>query len=204
MKKYCLKHLPHWVITNLQPAFYDSESLTAVQQTARVYAKMQELITLYNEFTDQVNKYITEFENGIIKDFNEFQNCVLKTLSDYIKSIDTKIELQDSHIEEEFNRQDEHIEEKFTEQDAHIEEKFAEQDEVIADAVNYMKTNLVSTLGTLFTEALESGNIEAILHSEYDPIDESLVFSIIAESTEDNEETTEEVENNEESEEGEE
>ena len=100
MKKYCLKHLPHWVLTDLQPAFYDCESATAVQQTAKIYAKMQELISLYNEFTNQVNQYITEFEDGIIKDFNCFQNCVIKTMNDYIESIDMKIELQDNNIQE--------------------------------------------------------------------------------------------------------
>lgn len=100
MKKYCLKHLPHWVLTDPQPAFYDCESATAVQQTAKIYAKIQELITLYNEFTNEVNKYITEFEDGIIKDFNCFQNCIIKTMNDYIQSIDTKIELQDNNIQE--------------------------------------------------------------------------------------------------------
>lgn len=100
MKKYCLKHLPHWVLTDPQPAFYDCESATAVQQTAKIYAKIQELITLYNEFTKEVNRYITEFEDGIIKDFNCFQNCIIKTINDYIESIDTKINLQDSKIQD--------------------------------------------------------------------------------------------------------
>ena len=99
MKKYCLKHLPHWVLTDPQPAFYDCESATAVQQTAKIYAKIQELITLYNEFTKEVNRYITEFEDGIIKDFNCFQNCVIKTMNDYIETIDMKINLQDNKIE---------------------------------------------------------------------------------------------------------
>jgi len=105
MKKYCLKHLPHWVLTDPQPAFYDCESATAVQQTAKIYAKIQELITLYNDFVRDVNRYITEFEEGIIKDFNCFQNCIIKTMNDYIESIDTKIDLQDSKIEESINNQ---------------------------------------------------------------------------------------------------
>lgn len=100
MKKYCLKHLPHWVLTDPQPAFYDCESATSVQQTAKIYAKIQELITLYNEFTNDVNRYITEFEDGIIKDFNCFQNCIIKTMNDYITTIDMKINLQDDKIQE--------------------------------------------------------------------------------------------------------
>ena len=147
MEKYCLKHLPHWVLTDPQPAFYDCESATAVQQTAKIYAKIQELITLYNEFTNEVNRYITEFEDGIIKDFNCFQNCVIKTMNDYIASIDTKIELQDNTIQE---------------------------------AINYMKNNLVSTVTTLFNQAVQNGDITATLVETYDSNNESLVFSIVA------------------------
>ena len=147
MKKYCLKHLPHWVLTDPQPAFYDCESATAVQQTAKIYAKIQELITEYNNFVRDVNEYITEFENGIIKDFNCFQNCVIKTMNDYIESIDMKIELQDKNIEE---------------------------------AIKYMKDNLVSTVTTLFNQAIQNGDITATLLETYDSDNESLVFSIVA------------------------
>lgn len=147
MKKYCLQHLPHWVLTDPQPAFYDCESATAVQQTAKIYAKIQELITIYNDFVRDVNRYITEFEEGIIKDFNCFQNCVIKTMNDYIQSIDTKIELQDNKIQE---------------------------------AIDYMKNNLVSTVTTLFNQAVQNGDIRANLLEIYDSDDESLVFSIVA------------------------
>lgn len=158
MKKYCLKHLPHWVLTDPQPAFYDCESATAIQQTAKIYVKIQELITIYNDFVRDVNRYITEFEDGIIKDFNCFQNCVIKTMNDYIESIDTKIELQDSKIEESINN----------------------QNAIIQNAVNYMKENLVSTVTTLFNNAVHNGDITANLLEAYDSDDESLVLSIVA------------------------
>lgn len=147
MKKYCLRHLPHWVLTDTLPAFYDCESATAIQQTAKLYGKIQELITIYNDFVRDVNRYITEFEDGIIKDFNCFQNCVIKTMNDYIESIDTKIELQDNNIQE---------------------------------AIDYMKNNLVSTVTTLFNQAITSGDITATLQETYDDNDESLVLSIVA------------------------
>ena len=147
MKKYCLRHLPHWVLTDTLPAFYDCESATAIQQTAKLYGKIQELITIYNDFVRDINRYITEFEDGIIKDFNCFQNCVIKTMNDYIESIDTKIELQDNKIQE---------------------------------AIDYMKNNLVSTVTTLFNQAIASGDITATLYEDYDSDDESLVLSIVA------------------------
>ena len=141
MKKYCLKHLPHWVLTDPQPAFYDCESATAVQQTAKIYAKIQELITLYNEFTNQVNRYITEFEDGIIKDFNCFQNCIIKTMNDYIATIDMKIDLQDNKIEESINN----------------------QNAIIQNAIDYMKNNIVQTTTTVVNQAIANGDIQVTI-----------------------------------------
>lgn len=98
MNNFYIKHLPHWVLTDLQPAFYDVESGTTLQQTAKMYGKVQELIDLYNEFVTKVNKYIKDFEDGIIADFEEFRNCIIKVMNDYIETIDTKINLQDTKI----------------------------------------------------------------------------------------------------------
>ena len=98
MNNFYIKHLPHWVLTDLQPAFYDVESGTSLQQTAKMYGKMQELIDLYNEFVTKVNKYIKDFEDGIIEDFEEFRNCIIKVMNEYIETIDTKINLQDTKI----------------------------------------------------------------------------------------------------------
>ena len=46
--------LPPWIETGVQPAFYDKESGTVLQQTARMYAKV-------NELTQSVNDYIEQF-----------------------------------------------------------------------------------------------------------------------------------------------
>lgn len=178
MKKYYIQYLPHWVLTDLQPAFYDSESGTVLQQMSRLYPKIQELIKTYNDFVTDVNRYIQEFEEGIIKDFDCFQNCIIKTMNDYIQTIDMKINLQDTKIA---NKIDE-IDNKINEQDNQIANKFDEQDEVIQNAVDYMKTNLVQTVNDLFSQALQNGDIVASLHIDYTPSTESLVLSIVAES----------------------
>ena len=99
MKNYHIRPLPFWVLTDLQPAFYDSESGTVLQQLSRIYPKIQEVINSYNDFVREINRYIDEFENGIIADFECFKNCVIKTMNDYIESIDTKINLQDMDIQ---------------------------------------------------------------------------------------------------------
>lgn len=174
MNKYHVRPLPNWVLTNLQSAFYDSESGTVLQQMARVYSKIEELIATYNEFVCEINRYIKEFEDGIIKDFECFKNCIIKTMNDYIETIDMKINLQDLKISEAIERQDNTIAEKFN-----------SQDEIIQNAVDYMKNNLVSTLTVLFNQALENGDIHVNLVTTYREDTESLTLSLVAESEED-------------------
>lgn len=145
MNNFYIKHLPHWVLTDLQPAFYDVESGTTLQQTAKMYGKMQELIDLYNEFVTKVNKYIKDFEDGIIEDFEEFRNCIIKVMNDYIETIDTKINLQDTKI---------------------------------ADAIEYMKENIVTTTNEVFRQALLDGEVTATLVENYNPETEELTLSI--------------------------
>lgn len=148
MNRYHIRPLPFWVLTDLQPAFYDSESGTVLQQLSRMYPKIQEIINGYNEFVRDVNRYIEEFESGIIKDFECFKNCIIKTMNDYIETIDMKINIQDTTIAEAIERQDNAIEDKFN-----------EQDEAIANAIDYMKTNIVATVETVINQAIQNGSI---------------------------------------------
>lgn len=48
MQDLFIEFLPPWVETNLQPAFYDRESGTVLQQTARMYGKINEVIKAVN------------------------------------------------------------------------------------------------------------------------------------------------------------
>lgn len=171
MNKYHIRPLPNWVLTNLQSAFYDSESGTILQQMARVYSKIEELINIYNEFACEVNRYIKEFEDGIIEDFECFKNCIIKTMNDYIESIDMKISLQDLKISEAIERQDQAI-----------LDKFESQDEVIENAVNYMRDNIVETTTTLINQAITNGDIQVTLN--YDAEDEELTINVTREGDE--------------------
>ena len=65
MQNIFIELLPPWVETGLQPAFYDKESGTVLQQVSRMWAKMIELGAGFNKFTedtaDTVNTYIQKF-----------------------------------------------------------------------------------------------------------------------------------------------
>ena len=58
MENIFVEFLPPWVETGLQPAFYDKESGTVLQQTARMYARVNMLIRMFNKLAkDSKNLY---------------------------------------------------------------------------------------------------------------------------------------------------
>ena len=65
MQNIFIELLPPWIETGLQPAFYDKESGTVLQQVSRMWAKMIELGQAFNDFSedtaDTVNDYIERF-----------------------------------------------------------------------------------------------------------------------------------------------
>lgn len=71
MENIFIEFLPPWVETGLQPAFYDKESGTVLQQVARMYAKMQEVVKF-------VNKYIEEFHGLYTYVHDYFDNLDLQ------------------------------------------------------------------------------------------------------------------------------
>lgn len=134
-----IRKLPHWVITNKQPGFYDTDSGSTIEQTALVYRKMQELIDNYNLFVDEVNKTIEDFINDTTTNYEEFKLGIEQKINDFTKLIELKIDSQDS---------------------------------VIAEAINYMKTNLPNTVHDLLLTMFETNELS--INFEYDDTTESL------------------------------
>lgn len=117
--------LPKWVLTNERPAFFDTESGSAIVQTARVYGAMQELIKEYNAFADATNKIITEFKAESAEEMECFKRCLTELIENYIKSIDIKIDKQDAIIAEEMQRMNAVITEAAQRMDEKLEETIA-------------------------------------------------------------------------------
>ena len=96
--------LPNWVLVNKFPAFFDTESLTATEQTARIYGKINELIESYNKYVEEINKTITEYESEKDADVQAFI-CRISTLTlNYINTVDMKIMHQDRKIAEVYDK----------------------------------------------------------------------------------------------------
>ena len=85
-----MKNLINWFLTDKKPAFYDCESGTAIEQTARVYKAMQELITEYNKWVESSNKIISDFKSSETQNREVFEIALRQEFQDFINVVDLK------------------------------------------------------------------------------------------------------------------
>jgi len=85
MQNIFIELLPPWVETGLQPAFYDKESGTVLQQVSRMWAKMIELGNALNSFSDTTANTVNEY----IEKFTELHDYV----HDYFDNLDVQDEI---------------------------------------------------------------------------------------------------------------
>lgn len=166
-----MKSLPHWSLTGKHPAFYDTESATAIEQTAKIYGAMQTLIDEYNKFVDELNTNIQNFEESTNKDVEDFKECITNTMRKYIETLDTKVDNAVSYMKtnlretaenylasviDEFNEQildfnetKANFEQRFEQFIVNMEEQFtiqsasiAQQNVTLGNAINDMNTRL--------------------------------------------------------------
>lgn len=85
MENIFVEFLPPWIETGLQPAFYDKESGTALQQTARMYARVNMLIRMFNKLSKNTKTTVEDY----INQFNELHDYV----HDYFDNLDVQDEI---------------------------------------------------------------------------------------------------------------
>lgn len=96
MENIFVEFLPPWIETGLQPAFYDKESGTVLQQTARMYARVNMLIRMFNKLSKNTKEEIERFETSVnetvenyIEQFNQLHDYV----HDYFDNLDVQEEI---------------------------------------------------------------------------------------------------------------
>lgn len=158
-----IPQIPNWCLTNMSPAFYDTESLSVLEQTARLYKTIQNLINDYNNFSNELVTNSNNFSSELRAAQEEFVNNMNEVIHDYIRMLDEKINIIDSEVEN---------------QNARIDE----QDNKVLEVVKYFKDNLTETLNTIVNDMLESGEIEQIvldsidnLNSKYNSLESRLI-----------------------------
>lgn len=85
MENIFVEFLPPWIETGLQPAFYDKESGTILQQTARMYARVNMLIRMFNKLSKNTKTIVEDY----IDQFNELHDYV----HDYFDNLDVQEEI---------------------------------------------------------------------------------------------------------------
>ena len=95
-----MKLLPHWVLTDTLPAFFDTDSGSAIEQTAKVYGAMQTLIKEYNSFADKVNQAIDELNIETEAEINCLKECFEKMLSTHREFVNVELSKQNLKIQQ--------------------------------------------------------------------------------------------------------
>ena len=85
MENIFVEFLPPWVETGLQPAFYDKESGSVLQQTARMYDRVNMLIRMFNKLSKETKETVEDY----IGKFNELTQYV----HDYFDNLDVQEEI---------------------------------------------------------------------------------------------------------------
>lgn len=91
--------LPKWALPNNYPAFYDTESATAIEMTAKLYGAMSSFADEYNKFADDINKAIEEFVAKGAEDYLVFQMKMEQLYSDFVKVVELKYQSQDVYLQ---------------------------------------------------------------------------------------------------------
>lgn len=78
-----MNQLPKWVLANPFPAIHDFESLTVIDQTARIYGAMNTLINEYNRFADAVNKQLSSFTESEEEKRKAFEESITKVMHQF-------------------------------------------------------------------------------------------------------------------------
>lgn len=92
--------LPKWALLNPFPAIHDFESLTVLEQTARVYGAMNGLIKEYNAFAEVVNTQIASFT----EDEQEAREAFETNITKIMRQLQCSIKQQISGALEEYEK----------------------------------------------------------------------------------------------------
>ena len=85
MENIFVEFLPPWIETSRQPAFYDKESGTCLQQTARMYDRVNMLVRMFNKLSRETKTVVENY----IEQFDDLHNYVM----DYFANLDVQEEI---------------------------------------------------------------------------------------------------------------
>ena len=88
-----MNRLPIWRFPFTAPAFYDTESFTAIEAAAKVYESMRALVDEYNKFAEQVNKAVDNLEKQEAAARQKLEDELRKSVKQFICEYSDKFNL---------------------------------------------------------------------------------------------------------------
>ena len=88
-----MKMLPKWVIPSVSPAVHDLESDTVLEQTAKMYAAMQNFIDEYNKLAETVNEQTEEFATAQTEALEDFECKITKVLRTFMTDVNRTLDI---------------------------------------------------------------------------------------------------------------
>ena len=152
--------LPGWSVLRRSYAFKDIDSATAIEQTAKIYKAMQDLIEDYNKFVEELNKSFEEHITLTEKDHECFKKHIEKICHDYIRVMDMKADSQDKIIADAIGYMTDNLANSITNTIAEMRAS-GEMNDVILAGLEDIKTTL-QTHNELLNEISEDVEINSI------------------------------------------
>ena len=130
MENIFVEFLPPWVETGLQPAFYDKESGTVLQQTARMYDRVNMLVRMFNKLSKNTKEEIERFEQATNDEIERFERVTNEEIESFEHDVNETV---DEYIEK-FNDLHDYVEDYFDNLDVQ-EEINNKLDQMVIDGV---------------------------------------------------------------------
>lgn len=83
--------LPKFIIEGSRPAYHDREALTLLELASTLYGKMNEVISAYNTFTEEITKGNTDFKQETLETLTVYQTALRQEFQDFIDIVDLRL-----------------------------------------------------------------------------------------------------------------
>ena len=90
--------LPHWVVADRFPAFFESESATAIEMVAKLYDVVKSIPEDYNTNIDILMTELQNWEGDQTEAFNCFKSKIVEMLNDFITAQNIAFDKQNLEI----------------------------------------------------------------------------------------------------------
>ena len=93
-----MQKLPNWVIANHFPAIHDFESLTVLEQTARIYGAMNTFIEEFTAFSKELSERVSADLSEMEQKIEVYGMSLRQEFQDFIDVVELQLAAQEKAI----------------------------------------------------------------------------------------------------------